>query len=184
MNVLGLRDLQSFGLMPIQKAFLVFNLNSLVFQQDGQTTKSIRTQPKSFGANPNINANFEFKVVLPNEKLFCPSLAVVAYDYIFRGISQPTIGTFSIPVGEIMHETLERRASHLKRCKTVEALLQMSLNQECSLDANGLKTKIKSLKLEQRAQFSIDVNEKGEIIDHEEIKYERKTRDEFDEVRA
>lgn len=29
-NVLGLRDLESFGLMPVKKAFIKFNLRSLL----------------------------------------------------------------------------------------------------------------------------------------------------------
>lgn len=42
-NILGLRDLQSVGILPVKKAFVVFNLKSLVPPDDGVALENIKT---------------------------------------------------------------------------------------------------------------------------------------------
>ena len=42
-NILGLRDLQSVGILPVKKAFIVFNLKSLVPPDDGAALENIKT---------------------------------------------------------------------------------------------------------------------------------------------
>jgi hypothetical protein len=42
-NILGLRDLQSVGILPVKKAFIVFNLKSLVPPDDGRALENLRT---------------------------------------------------------------------------------------------------------------------------------------------
>lgn len=43
LNILGLRDLQSVGILPVKKAFIVFNLKSLVPPSEGAAIDNIRT---------------------------------------------------------------------------------------------------------------------------------------------
>lgn len=54
-NILGLRELQSVGILPVKKAFIVFNLKSLVPPDEGTALENIKTQPGPVGANPTIN---------------------------------------------------------------------------------------------------------------------------------
>ena len=61
----------------------------------------MQTDPNAPGCNPNINTMITFNVELAREELYCPSLACDAYDFVYKGFSQPLIGTFSIPIGEI-----------------------------------------------------------------------------------
>lgn len=49
LNILGLRGLQSPGLLPVKKAFLVFNLKSMVPPQLGNSLENITTEPKMAG---------------------------------------------------------------------------------------------------------------------------------------
>ena len=42
-QVLGLRDLQSSGLLPVKKAFIEFNLKSLVGPNEGSALENIKT---------------------------------------------------------------------------------------------------------------------------------------------
>lgn len=42
-NILGLRDLQSIGILPVKKAFVNFNLKSLVPPEDGTALDNIKT---------------------------------------------------------------------------------------------------------------------------------------------
>lgn len=59
-NILGLRDLQSVGILPVKKAFIVFNLKSLVPPDDGNSIDNLKTQPSAAGANPTINTLLKF----------------------------------------------------------------------------------------------------------------------------
>ena len=100
-NVLGLRNLESFGLMPIKKPVVKFRIKSLLPPEKAQAVTNVTTDPKANGPNPNINTMLTFNVQLPIEHLYCPSLACDAYDCVFIGYSQPLIGTFSIPIGDL-----------------------------------------------------------------------------------
>ena len=42
-NILGLRDLQSVGILPVKKAFIVFNMKSLVPPEDGNALENVKT---------------------------------------------------------------------------------------------------------------------------------------------
>ena len=52
--VLGLRDLVSNGLLPIKKAYVKFNLKSLLPPEQAKAVENIQTQPKATGSNPSI----------------------------------------------------------------------------------------------------------------------------------
>jgi hypothetical protein len=109
-NILGLRDLQSVGILPVKKAFIIFNLKSLVPPDDGTAMENIKTAPSAAGANPTINTLIKFNIPLPTDSLFCPRLSCAVHDYIFKGFSQPMIGSFIIPVGDLIHALIAERA--------------------------------------------------------------------------
>ena len=52
--VLGLRELVSCGLMPIRKAFVKFNLKSLLPGALAKAVENIQTTPSDPGPNPNL----------------------------------------------------------------------------------------------------------------------------------
>ena len=93
-NVLGLRELQSFGLLPVKKPFIKFNLKSLLPPEQAKAIADVFTNPGDTGPNPNINIFISFTMQLPADSLFCPKLTCYVYDYIFKGLSQPLLGTF------------------------------------------------------------------------------------------
>jgi hypothetical protein len=109
MNILGLRGLQSPGILPVKKAFLQFNLKSLVPPALGTNLENIRTEPRMAGTDPTLNTLIEFKCPLPVDVLFCPRMACSVFDNIAMGLSQPLIGTFTIPVGDLMHDLIRER---------------------------------------------------------------------------
>lgn len=86
-NILGLRDLQSTGILPVKKAFIVFNLKSLVPPDVGTALENIKTQPNSPGPNPTINTMIKFVVPLPVDKLYQPRMLCTVNDYIFKGFN-------------------------------------------------------------------------------------------------
>jgi hypothetical protein len=101
LNILGLREIESFGLLPVKKPFINFNIRSLMPPEKALAVTNVETEPSDIGPNPNINTTIKFVVELPKEKIYCPSLACNVYDYLYKGFSQPLLGTFSIPIGDI-----------------------------------------------------------------------------------
>ena len=67
---------------------------------------------------------------LPNEKLYCPALSVSVFDCVFMGFSQPKLGNFTIPIGEIMHDRMARREFTLKHARYMGEKLQAVLDGE------------------------------------------------------
>ena len=65
-----------------------------------------------------------FNVNLPVERLYCPSLECDVYDYVYIGFSQPLVGTFSIPIGEIKAETKDKQDENLRLQGEIIAFLQ------------------------------------------------------------
>ena len=59
-TILGLRELVSPGILPIRKAFVKFNLKSLLKAEQAKGVEDIKTQPKEGGSNPNLKTKIEF----------------------------------------------------------------------------------------------------------------------------
>lgn len=108
MLILGMRSLASPGILPVKKAFVNFNVKSLV-PPNGPAVKNIQTEPTAPGPNPTLNTTMKFNIPLPVDPLYCPRLACAVFDCIFRGWSQPLIGNFDIPIGELMLELAAER---------------------------------------------------------------------------
>jgi len=131
MNVLGMRGLQSPGILPVKKAFINFNLKGLVPPTIGTNLKNLKTDPKAPGANPTISTLMMFMCPLPIEPLYCPRLSCQVYDCIFAGWSQPIIGNFTIPIGDLIHElALERKVELAALRSTVTTLDNIAAGEE------------------------------------------------------
>lgn len=126
-NCLGLRELESIGLIPIQKAFISFMVKSLTDPKVSGQLQNIKTQPGPAGPNPNINSVVKFNIPLPVDELYCPSLSCTVYDQVFLGFSQPVVGTFTIPLGEIMQDCWRERKKILKDADEIIAQLKVKL---------------------------------------------------------
>jgi hypothetical protein len=128
-NVLGLRNLESFGLMPIKKPYIKFRVKSLLPPAKAQAVTDVQTDPNASGANPNINTMLNFFVNLPVEKLYCPALECDAFDFVYRGFSQPLIGTFSIPIGLIKDKTEQSWKDELDEQEEILIFLESHLKK-------------------------------------------------------
>jgi len=96
-------------MLPVKKAFMQFDIKSLV-PPNSSAVQNVKTLPSSKGCNPTINTLVKFKVPLPKEELYCPKLACTVYDYVFPGMSQPVIGTFTIPLAKLKYDLIKLRA--------------------------------------------------------------------------
>ena len=131
MNVLGMRALQSPGILPVKKAFVKFNLKGLVPPSVGTDLQNLKTEPKAPGPNPTICTLMRFQVPLPIDPLYCPRLSCQVYDCIFTGWSQPIIGTFIIPIGELIHELQNERDTEIAALRhMVDSLERIAEDEE------------------------------------------------------
>jgi len=62
---LGLRNLQSAGLLPVQKASIAFNFKNMVPENSDYVIRDIETEPGPSGANPTIITKLEYQMQLP-----------------------------------------------------------------------------------------------------------------------
>jgi hypothetical protein len=104
--------------LPVKKAFVSFNLKSLVSPELGEALENIKTQPGPTGPNPTINSTMSFKVFLPTDPLYCPKLVVNVFDFIYKGFkNQPIIGNFTIPVGLLVREIEDEHKKELQEIR-------------------------------------------------------------------
>lgn len=61
------------------------------------------------GTDPTLNTLIEFKAPLPTDQLFCPRMSCSVFDNIAMGLSQPQIGCFVIPIGDLMWDLARER---------------------------------------------------------------------------
>lgn len=136
-NCLGLRDLTpAVGWLPVNKAFIKFDVNSLQIPSEKLLIQNIQTQPGESGPNPTINTIIRFNFSMPVDKTFSPVLSCIVYDNLFKGLSQPQIGAFSIDLRKIYdrkHENIAKAVS--KRYKLEDVELNIEQNSK-STDNN------------------------------------------------
>jgi hypothetical protein len=142
MNILGLRGLMSPGLLPVKKAFLNFNLKSMVPPQIGDSLENIKTEPKMAGSDPTLNTLIVFNLPLPVKELFTPRMSVTVYDSIAMGAKQPIIGNFVIDVGQLMRDLEQERIEEKEELDHV--LLQIKKMVMGEAVAASMRTKIKA----------------------------------------
>jgi len=118
-NILGLRHLQSTGVLPVKKAFILFNIKSMVSPDIGNAIENIKTEPGAPGPDPTLNTLIEFDLELPTEELYCPRMACSVFDSIMGGLVQPTIGTFVINIGALIIELAEERKRETEALENV-----------------------------------------------------------------
>jgi hypothetical protein len=101
-NVLGLRNLKpALGWVPVNKAYVIFDLSSLQLPGESLKVRNVQTQPGEPGPNPNLNAIIKFTCNMPTDPLYSPALSCSVFDCMFMGLSQPLLGSFSINLGEM-----------------------------------------------------------------------------------
>ena len=105
-NILGLRDIKPLAMLPIKKAYIKFDMNSLnVSAEKDDNLPAKVTQPKDKGSNPTINSALKFDLNLPSSDIYMPQLQCEVFDYIFSGMMNPSLGLFLINTKKLINET-------------------------------------------------------------------------------
>ena len=153
-NILGLRDMKPLGLLPIKKAFIKFELNSLNINGDAENDCSSKTtQPINKGSNPIIKDSFMFEFFLPESEVFMPQLQCIVYDHILSGLVNPILGIFLINLKRIIKET-NRQID--------EDIEMLNSKIENYLNKGDITNKIGEL---GNFDKNIDIGNKDDIID-------------------
>ena len=100
---------------------------------------------------------------LPSGALYCPSLSCDVYDYIFKGLSQPLLGTFSISIGEIIEQTKYDQMMELEESDRIITELKKILNSNSEVKVDE---EIKEDHLDLKRINS----KKSQVLDSEDIK--------------
>ena len=129
--VLGLRKLVSTGLLPVRKAFVKFNLKSLLPPSLANAVDNIVTQPKDGGPNPNIKTTLQFEIKIPSDPTFCPRMTCDVFDQLFfEGMPQPHVGTFTLKLGDIIIEMQEADNERMQELNEIVNILQQIVKRQ------------------------------------------------------
>ena len=82
-NVLGLRNLVSTGLLPIKKAYIKFSVKSVLPPAQAKAVNDIFTIPNEGGPDPNIRTTLKFTVNISADPYFCPRMTCTTYDKLY-----------------------------------------------------------------------------------------------------
>lgn len=165
-NILGLRDLKpAVGWMPVNKAFMKFDLKSLQLPGESLVVQELRTQPFEPGPNPNINSVLSFSCMIPKDPLYCPALNCTVHDYVLYGLSQPLLGTFSIQIGDLLNKKTKRIEARKRNLTS-----RHSLNPFITVRHDEEKT-------EEGPRRSFDSIPISQVIDTTEDAYEEEEKD-------
>ena len=104
-NILGLRDLKPLSLLPVKKAYIKFDMNTLnISGKPEDSLKNITTLPKDCGSSPTINSVVKFDLNLPKEEIFMPELQFEIYSHLFSEFINTLLGVFLLNVRAFYHK--------------------------------------------------------------------------------
>ena len=117
-------------------------MNSLQIPREKLSIRNVNTQPGESGPNPTINAIVKFNALIPEDELFSPSLSCIVYDYLFKGLSQPQIGVFSINLGKAYKK---KKPHAIKSHRTKNADEHIEINLEFDSNSTGNQISIRKM---------------------------------------
>lgn len=128
-NILGLRNLESNGILPVQRAFTQIELSSLFDMIEKKACEDIQTQPRQKGSNPNFNFNLQMNLKLPIDEKYRPNLPGKVYDQVFTVRNPSLIGTFKIDITKLIDADNKFKTAYLdnlnKLTKKLNSLLSL-----------------------------------------------------------
>ena len=120
-NALGLRDLKPLSFLPVKKAFISFDLNSInVSGKKEDNFEPIKTQPNEAGSDPNINSVIKFNVKLPKDEIFIPELQCNVFDHVLGGMINQLLGIFLVNIKSVIKGTHDMFEEEYKMTEKIE----------------------------------------------------------------
>ncbi len=124
---------------------------------------------------------------LPSDQLYCPKLQCAVYDNIFKGWNQPLLGTFTIPIGDILFGKQAEAEEDVENLEKIVTEIENIINQAgvptytaasaggggASAPSNQMfdDSEFKEMQKKMKAQVGKNLlNRKKNLIDDEEEK--------------
>ena len=156
-NILGLRDLKPFSILPIKKAYINFEMSSLnITGDERKSLPSKQTQPKDKGSNPTINDAIKFDINLPKDLRFMPQLQCRIFDYIFKGTIKPALGCFILNIERLVKRTNFQIYQDL--AKTKNDTQKFLINGSIKNDMGAIGKLDNIMKTQEKELFNSDSN--------------------------
>ena len=164
-SILGLRDLQSTGILPVRSAEIKINTSSLKdvdTMQNGSAFSELSTLSQNGGSNPTIGTVLNISAYLPINILSMPSISCKVID---KGISflkmDSIIGTFHINIGAFYYVSV---SIVMMKLKNLEIKLNnddnnVDYNPECKFRLVNLISKCENI-IEEAESFIKNENSK------------------------
>lgn len=125
--------MHSAGLIPVKKASILFNLKTMVSPAQAGSVENMKTEPSAPGADPTLNTLIEFLISLPTDELYCPRMACKVQDN--NGFYCPTLGTFCVPVGDLIVGLAKERKEEIEAIEDViEELKAMAAGEKLAIE--------------------------------------------------
>lgn len=157
-KILGLRNLQSLGVLPIRRAFVKISLNSL--KSIGQASAEVRlsdivTEPKESGSSPNIGTVLTLESMINSDVKLMPVLTCNVLDSGILGFGKnKSIGAFEIDLG---YFSLLYKSKLVLKLKKAQRILTKKNSMRCLEKVTALIDK-----------FLQDIQQSKEIVNLEE----------------
>jgi hypothetical protein len=128
-------------------------ISSLVPPIAQQSLDKVSTKPGPSGSNPTMNTIISFNVPLPLDPMFAPSMACRVYDKCFLGFDAALVGTFTIPIGDLMVEQDQEYRDNIQMLEEKITALEAHLDGMAvqDYDNDGHKEKQLDKELEDKA---------------------------------
>jgi hypothetical protein len=174
-NILGLRELESTGMLPIKTAGIKIATSSLREAENlgkGAVFTNLQAIAKSSGSNPTIGSILVVSCDIPSEIKIMPAISCSVFEAGFRLFSSDsTIGTFSINVGMfalITKQNIIKKLQNLKK-KCFE-MNNLEVCEEIDNLVNEIESSLnlKKNKIEQILKFDqveLEPPSKANILD-------------------
>ncbi len=107
------------------------------------------------GTDPTLNTLIEFNAPLPVDILFCPRMSCSVFDNIAMGFAQPLIGTFVIPIGDLMHDLIKERLEETEALEDVVAKVKKFVTGE--LIAASFRSMVKAKQEEENKKLEAEL---------------------------
>lgn len=160
-NILGLRELESTGMLPIKTAGIKIATSSLRQAENlgnGAVFTNLQAIAKTSGSNPTIGSVLVVSCDIPAEIKIMPVISCSVFESGFRLFSSDsTIGTFSINVGMFALITkqniikklknLKKKCSEMNKLEVCDEIDNLVLEIESSLD-------LKKKNIDQISEFN------------------------------
>lgn len=156
LNIVGLRNLVPNGIVPVGRAFVHFDLNSVIDPTHKKDKvfeiRPVKTDPIYKGDNPTICSKVNFKINLPDDEMYVPKITCRVYDYLLNSLKESSyLGAFCIDLNEAVRKTKEW---YNQNTNTTTVSSSLKSTEDVLYNKNNLSIKNRYIHINQSTNFN------------------------------